>query len=180
VSFTQNLFMLVSTLQRQGASPRRKNAFGTPISTNAVAQVLLVLTYFVMLAMAPSSVGTGWFFPMLLSTRVLLFAPFVLIRPRASTPVEAEGSEPTRVVSRAGQGSGAYFSDPKDLERHESRWTTVLVGTYMAVQVAMGVFVPGQRVEHTLSALHDSPAVSALGYDLLLGIFSVASFRIML
>ena len=163
VSFTQNLFLLTSVLQRD----KEGTSAGKMCPPQVSLQIMVVGAYFALLSTAPSSVGTPWFFPMLLSTRAMLFAPFLLLRTdRLRTEQHSASS---------GQGHTILASlRIRRLLEHESRWALALIAAYFVLQLSSGLFTSTHYSTMAVwSALHDSSAISSLGYDLLIGGFSL-------
>lgn len=161
VSFTQNLFSLFLLL-------RRHDSYGTtrllrPLSSNL--QILLVFTFGAVLGMGSYSVKAGWLFPVLFVTRLLLFSPFLLLQP-AVLPADASARSRFRSLSAVGR-----------LGRHEGKWALGLTIASIAFQLRIGL--SQYSVTEISSALNSSSAVSALGYDVLLGISSLAVYAFM-
>ncbi|EXJ64125.1 hypothetical protein A1O7_00461 [Cladophialophora yegresii CBS 114405] len=161
VSFTQNMFLLAVHLQddKKYAEIRMLDP------PSAAMQVLLVCAYSAVLATAPISIGSGWFIWVLLATRALLSAPFLVLRPRIARPGASFQHQDV-------------FSSANYSLRHEARWALALISGYMAVQLAQGFLALPSSITAVLSVLHDNPAVSTLGYDLLIGTFSLSVSRL--
>ncbi|OCT53539.1 hypothetical protein CLCR_10447 [Cladophialophora carrionii] len=157
VSFTQNMFLLATHLQDDKKHAEMR-ALDPP---SAVMQVLLVCTYFAVLATAPITVGSDWFIWVLLATRALLFAPFLVLRPRIARP---GASIQHQYVS----------SSANHIPRHQAKWALAVISGYMALQLAQGILALPSSITAVLPVLHDNPAVSTLGYDLLIGISSLS------
>jgi len=158
VSFTQNVFLLASLLNSdpvQGAQQTRKRSLNIRPGRKYL-QFAVSLSYLGILAAAPASVGTPLFFSLLFATRFLLFTPYLILRPSAS--------------SEQGQNRPSM--------RLRSDW----VQSPIAVVLAVGAVLQVVQTSRTngllavLSALNDNPAVGALGYDLIVGVLSLALF----
>jgi hypothetical protein len=164
VSLAQNLFLL-GMIFREEEEAEDEEDEDQPIPTAATLypatvslQCAVALTYLGVVAAAPYSVATRYFFPVLFATRILLFAPY-----QAVGPVQQK--------SRSGQ---VHPGRPGSLTK-EYGWffALVLVG---GVLMQLAQTARTSRFAGILAALNCNPAVSALGYDVLIGLASVACF----
>ena len=165
ISFTQNLFMLAVLLKDEAQVKRRKVE-----PAKVSLQILLVLAYFTILSMAPSSVGRPRLFVVLLSTRALLFAPFVVLQPQLSKRMPP--SSPRQ--GAASKSTSSQTSAASYIRQHEARWALALTVGYAMMQLIVGLTMIPSSIKSILFTLHDNPAVSALGYDFLIGMFSLS------
>jgi hypothetical protein len=150
VSFTQNLFLVAILLK-----PKVKR-IGHWQYSGRLLHVVIVVAYLGSLLAAPLSVGKSFFFPVIFAARFLLFAPFALSRPY--------------IARNLTNGSGAV-----DMGGYRAALVTLCIGGFglQVVQAArlLPMIIP-------VAALNDNAAVSALGHDFLLGIFSLIVFNI--
>ncbi|KAJ9607150.1 hypothetical protein H2200_008222 [Cladophialophora chaetospira] len=161
VSFTQNVFCLALLMRRE----KSDTTLRTLNPSSPGLQVLLVTTLVGILRTGPSSVGTASFLPLVLITRALVLAPVLLLRPRNSQ-TEAGVHSQAQSSSRASR-----------LGQHESRWALALTIASIALQIAKGL--SESSITELWTGLNSSPAVSALGYDALIGMVSLGVFMLM-
>ena len=153
VSFAQNLFFLAMLL-KPVANPNEK--FWTP---TPIVQLLPLVAYYVFVLAAPFTAGTGVFITVIAFIRLLLFCPLIL---------------PTIV----GEGGGQSYLTPR-----KASWADAGPFKFIGIcslllwnfQTVVALRDSGLNVGKVLTAINDSPAVSALGYDY---IFSLISFGI--
>ena len=150
VSYTQNLFLIAISLMDLPSSKQLRQAPGL------TRQLAPLLAYMVCLIAMPYCVGTSWFFPVLFLTRFLLFSRMIELRPG----VKPESSEKSASVTPA----FPLFEDYK--------WTIVYfcLGAWVLSVVHLTQAMPFQGA---LAAVNFNSAVSALGYDLLVGLASL-------
>ncbi len=160
ISFTQNLFLLASILHPgDPGSPRQSKERSINIKpVRTYLQLAVSFAYLGTLAAAPASVGTSWFFPLLFTTRFLLFAPYLILRP--SSPLGK------------GQGQRGRAVCPRSDCLRTLLTPIVVVGAVLQV-------VQTSRTNNFLAileALNDNPAVSTLGYDFIIAASSIGLF----
>ena len=150
VSFAQNLFflaMLVSLAAEQDEM--------VWVPKPMLLQVSLAI-YYVFVGLAPYMIGTNAFIGVVIMIRLLLFSPLYL---------------PTIVPS----DSGKEYPEARDTQRI-FRGSFGYVGICSVVlfvsQTLMALREVGFNGSRVLGAIHDSPAISALGYDYLLSLVS--------
>ncbi|KAK5436479.1 hypothetical protein LTR34_002110 [Exophiala xenobiotica] len=166
VSFAQNLFLLRMIFrEEEEMEEEEEEEEEQPIPTAATLypaavslQCAVALTYLGVVAAAPYSVATRYFFPVLFATRILLFAPYQALGP-------VQHKSPSEQVHPRRMGSlmkeyGRFFAP-------------ALVG---GVLMQLAQTARTSSFASTLAALNCNPAVSALGYDVLIGLASVACF----
>ena len=137
-------------------SPNEKIWAPTP-----VIQLLPLAGYFLFLVAAPYAAGTRAFVCVILLIRLLLFAPLIL----------------PSIVS---EGGGMSFLTPR-----KARWVDATPYQFILIcsallwglQSLMVITETGLDLKRIVSSLHDSPAVSALGYDYILGVISIVAWR---
>ncbi|KAK5541679.1 hypothetical protein LTR23_005768 [Exophiala sp. CCFEE 6169] len=156
VSFAQNLFLLRMIFREEEEQPIPTAATLYPAAVSL--QCAVALTYLGVVAAAPYSVATRYFFPVLFATRILLFAPYQALGP-------VQHKSPSEQVHPRRMGSlmkeyGRFFAP-------------ALVG---GVLMQLAQTARTSSFASTLAALNCNPAVSALGYDVLIGLASVACF----
>jgi len=121
----------------------------TPLLQSAIS-----LLYLIALRAAPSNVGGRYFFPVLFGTRILLSAPYLLL-------------QPSRVDSWRVQRT------PSKHLMQAFTWSFATLGVGgLILQTSQTLRTNG--LSGILAALNSNPAVSALGYDFLIGVVSVA------
>ena len=112
--------------------------------------------YYVFVGLAPYVVGTNAFIGVVIMIRLLLLCPLYM---------------PVIVPS----GSGKEYLKARDTQRLFRR-TMGHVGTcsvvLLVVQTFIGFRETGFDISRVLGAIHDSPAISALGYDYVLSLVS--------
>jgi len=156
MSFAQNLFLLGMILREEEEDQPIATATLYPVTMSL--QCAVALTYLGVVAAAPYSVATRYFFPVLFATRILLFAPY-----QALGPVRREyHSEQVQL----GQ-SGSLMKE------YSWFFALVLVG---GVLTQLAQTARTSSLACTLAALNCNPAVSALGYDVFIGMASLACF----
>ena len=150
VSYIQNLFLIATSLMETPKSKPPKQAPGL------TWQLAPLLTYMVCLIAAPHCVGTSWFFPVLFLTRLLLFSRLIDLRPSAKPELSGDSASMTPAFP--------LFEDYK--------WTTVYfcLGAWVLSVIHLTQAMPFLEA---LAAINFNPAVSALGYDLLIGLASL-------
>jgi hypothetical protein len=154
VSFTQNLFLLAVELRKQQSN----FVLEIPKLPNDWIKWLLVYLFFGALSLAPRFAETDNIILVLLATRIILFAPYL-------------NSRPSVIPERSAAGDKAVSSQDR-LLLLAIFGLTFGWATYLVYRCD---YPPGA----IWSALHDSPAVSALGYDFLLGITSLAVIKVL-
>jgi hypothetical protein len=148
VSFTQNLFLLAVELKHQ----RRDFSAKIVEPRSEWRNLLLISLFFGALSIAPRVAATNGILVVLLATRFILFAPYWVSRPGVKA------------------GDMGRFNAPASDFRFLS---LPMFGPILAWAVYL-MFWCGYSLRVIWSALDDSPAVSALGYDFLLGVVSLA------
>ncbi|KAK5052554.1 hypothetical protein LTR84_002419 [Exophiala bonariae] len=148
VSFTQNLFVVATALQVQPSSPSQN--WQAPGSKT---QAIITLAYLASLTAARFSVDIPYFLPNLVVSRLLLFAPFLLLRPA----LQARNPQQTEIVV-------SMWS------KYRHSILALVIGGIVMQIVHTAMILP---VVTPLAAVNDDPATSALSYDFLLGLFSL-------
>ena len=150
VSFAQNLFflaMLVSPAAEEDEMVWVPHPRLLPVS---------LATYYVFVGLAPYLVGMNAFIGAVITLRLLLLCPLYL-------PMILPGN------------SGKEYLKARDTQRIFPK-TIGYVGTCSAVlfvvQTVMTFREVGLNVSRVLEAIHDNPAISALGYDYVLSLVS--------
>jgi hypothetical protein len=158
VSFAQNLFLLRMIFREEKQEDQPIPTAATLYPAAVSLQCAVALTYLGVVAAAPYSVATRYFFPVLFATRILLFAPY-----QALSLVQQESRSEQVHPGRTGSLMKEYgwFFAP------------VLVG---GVLMQLAQTARTSRFAGILAALNCNPAVSALGYDILIGLASIACF----
>lgn len=156
MSFAQNLFLLGMILREEEEDQPIATATLYPVTMSL--QCAVALTYLGVVAAAPYSVATRYFFPVLFATRILLFAPYQALGP-VRRESRSEQVHPGRLGSLM-KGYSWFFA-------------LVLVGGVLTQLAQTG---RTNSLACTLAALNCNPAVSALGYDVLIGMASIACF----
>lgn len=145
ISFAQNLFCTAILLSP--GKPRDD----VLLPSSRISQRLILCLYASSLATAPAITGSAWFFLVLASVRLLLFAPYALMRPKLSS---------TDTVTNGGKSRTLF----------DERWLGTLLG------LSMHVFQTWKAGPLAWRSLSDSPAVAALGYDYLIALGSLAIY----
>ena len=150
VSYTQNLFLIATSLMDTPKSKQPKQAPGL------TWQLAPLLAYMMCLIAAPHCVGTSCFFPVLFLTRFLLFSRMIELRPSAKSD---SSRDPVSVTP-----AFPLFEDYK--------WSIVYfcLGAWVLSVIHLTQAMPFLEA---LAAVNFNPAVSALGYDLLIGLASL-------
>ncbi len=150
VSFAQNLFFIAMLV-----SPAAEKDEMVWVPHPMLLLVSLAI-YYVFVGLAPYMIGTNAFIGVVIIIRLLLFCPLYL---------------PTIVPS----DSGKEYLKARDTQ-HILRRIIAYVGTcsvvLFVVQTAMTSREIGFNISRVLGAIHDSPAISALGYDYVLSLVS--------
>ncbi|KAJ9622543.1 hypothetical protein H2204_011556 [Knufia peltigerae] len=167
VSFTQNLFLFrTSVLGRADSDTDLTPTRLTVHPASAFRQGASTLSYLFVLALAPYSVGTRYFFPVLFATRVLLFAgPYIILRPELGKDQLNPSTTTTTTTTTKYHTVKLY------------RWSCAILAVslgYMSMQTIQTARSSTDGLAAIGNALHDSPAVSALGYDVMIGMVSLA------
>lgn len=113
---------------------------------------MVPLVYLASLTAARFSVDTPWFLPNLIISRGLLFAPFLLLRP---------------IQIRKSQGK-EILDNMRSNYRHS---ILVMLFGGIAMQIAHTTTI--LPVLAPMAAISNDPAISALSYDFLFGVFSL-------
>jgi hypothetical protein len=161
-SFAQNLYVVAvyfqppRTEQSPGANVR--SAQGQTAQAVQAGIVALVVAYFRALRFASQKVGTELFMPTVLATRALLFAPYVLL----ASPLMSRYSLhiPPRYSTMVAALSGVALMVRQVLVYKED-----FGGSSAAI------------LQRLIEAVQGELPVSALGYDFIVGIVSLAAFR---
>lgn len=152
-SFAQNMFCTAISLSPM---PRTRRSVPSP---SRVQQALVVTLLYAALLIAPLSARTSFEIPMLLATRVLLATPYLLLATSTGS-----GKKEDKIGQQQQQG----WYNPLDLS------------LYLILLGCTG-FIPFQTWKagdfaSAVRSLNDSRAVSALGYDYLIGAASFGLF----
>lgn len=137
------------------SNPKQQIWTPTPI-----IQLLPLTAYYIFVLAAPLVAGTGAFLAVVILIRLLLIVPLIL---------------PTIVA----KGDGQSYLTPR-----KAHWTDACPLHFIVVCSALlwtvQSFVALKNTSFGLSrivgALNDNPAVSALGYDFVLGLISIATW----
>lgn len=113
----------------------------------------LSLLYLVTLRQAPSNVRGRYFFPVIGATRLLLFAPYLLLQPSREDSWRVQRTPASSLMRRYTWSFATVVLGGILLQLSQTWRTTGLTGI--------------------LAALNSNPAVSALGYDFLMGLVSL-------
>lgn len=148
VSFAQNLFFL-AILQTPVPMPEEVVWGPSPI-----VQFLPLVAYFGFVFLAPYVAGTRAFVPVIFIIRLLLFCPLVLPTTVPSNIVRTHLNVRDRFI--------AYMGSFKSMG----------VCAVLLFMFQTAVAVSDHGLSGTLSAINDSPAASALGYDYMLCLVS--------
>lgn len=159
VSFTQNLFCLALLLTPTLKAEKKLYA------TNTLLQVASILAYFACVSQAPEAIASPWFFPILFATRILLFAPYLILAPSSQlswrTPL---GRSSARETLHAAYGPA---------------WKMFAASVVM-LQIRQSKFVLDDNhksgVWEGFAIINDQPAVSALAYDYVIAMSSLYVF----
>ena len=120
--------------------------------------------YYVFIGLAPYLVGTNAFIGVVITLRLLLLCPLYL-------PMILPGD------------SGKEYLKARDAQRIFPR-IIGHIGTcsavWFVVQTVMTFREVGSNVSSVLEAIHDSPAISALGYDYVLSLVSAGLWNSMI
>ena len=125
-------------------------------------EVLPLTAYFLCLSQAPTTIGTPWLFPMLFTTRLLLFAPSVVLKPA-----------PYRSWWKPNKCSRRLHND------YQAAWITIIVFATL-LHVRQSLLVVGDNYKNAIwegfRTINDNPAVSALAYDYIIALASLYVF----
>ena len=156
VSFAQNLFFLAMLMKTQ---PKPGNNVWAPFP---ILQVIPLIEYSVLVAIAPYTVGTSYFMTVVASIRVLLFWPFLL----------------ATVLPRQ---LGTYLHSQKIQENNMRIYQTIAILSIaiFCIQTLSTLMYNGFSFGAVLAALNSDPSVSALGYDYILCLVSTGTWYVM-
>ena len=157
VSFAQNLFFLAMLV-----SPAAEQSEMVWVPHPILLLVSLVI-YYVFVGVAPYMIGTNAFIGVVITIRLLLFCPLYL---------------PMIVPS----DSGKEYLKARDTQRIFRRiigYVGICSVVLFVVQTSMTLREIGFNISRVLGAIHDSPAVSALGYDYVLSLVSAGIWNSM-
>lgn len=146
--------------------------YTTPKAASPIAQVAYVLLYAFLVSLAPSLSRSEYLLLIVLAARSLLFMPYV-VRPPANSVQKA-------------QDEGRFdSSDDQDIRK-------LYLPAYVTLALTSGILTAkqilttprsqyggGNDAKRVLGAVNENPAVSALGYDFLLGLAGLAVHNIM-
>lgn len=148
VSFTQNLFLTAILVQ----DSQKLDGNGTWEPAPRTLQFMVVLTYIASLvAASQSGQRPSWLFPVLFSTRILLFAPYLVLQP-------SRGPGTRRALLR---------SLDTTLQGYRQSFAVLFLAGFL-MQAVQTMRLPSKSFPW--STLKDDPAISALGYDFFLSI----------
>ena len=161
VSFTINLFLLAVLLGLEFHQPPATTSWSAPKATN---QVLLVTAYFIALSVAPSMRDTSRLIPTVFLTRLLLFCPYLVLRPKMAPLAN----------SRKGCSdiSGKLYEKDKLWQAYIP---ATLTGAFGCLTLQFRHSMTGTTTtisKQTTLALDNDSAISALGYDLVIAVAS--------
>ena len=165
ISFTINLFFLAVLLTPSESSLRRTSTSWS--APSPMKQILLLGVYLLALSIAPSIKDTPTLIPVVLLTRLLLLCPYLAFRPRA-TP--SSGS-----TNRSSEASRNLHDYGRIGQAYKPAVLTGVIG-YLVLQLqhtAVGSSVALPLSKRVIIAINNDSAVSALGYDHLIGILSL-------
>ena len=154
MSFSQNL-LLVACQLLPAEEPALEHKANAPQKYRLVA-VLVTMAYLQCLITAPSTLGSPNFLPLLFATRLLLLSPLLV----------ALTLERNAHTLKQGQRYGNVMYRTHIV-------TIVLAGWYIIEQ---GASWWPKDVREALDALDLNHAVSALGYDLVIGVVSLGVY----
>lgn len=129
-------------------------------------QVLPLAVFFVTLSIAPLAVESSALIPLVLLARLLLFLPFLSYSPTLIPPAESEQSN---------SGRSKKWNQKAKLWLAFRPTTLTLVSGYVflrLVHTIRGTTMAFPLMREILSTVNNDSAVSALGYDLLIGMAS--------
>ena len=157
VSFAQNLFFLAMLV-----SPAAEKDEMVWVPHPMLLLVSLAI-YYVFVGLAPYMVGTNAFIGVVITIRLLLLCPLYLpiIVPGDSAKEYLEARDTQRIFRR--------------IIGHVGTGSTVL----FVVQTVMTFREVGFNISRFLEAIHDSPAINALGYDYVLSLVSAGLWNSM-
>ena len=158
VSFAQNLFFLAMLV-----SPAAEKDEMVWVPHPMLLLVSLSI-YYVFVGLAPYMIGTNAFIGVVIMIRLLLFCPLYLpmISPSESGKEYLKAGDTQRIFGRIFEYVGTC--------------SVVL----FVVQTVMTFREIGFNISRILGAIHDSPAISALGYDYVLSLVSAGLWNSMI
>ena len=146
-----NLFFLATILNGSTTD----NTKPGPLVSSAISRIPILSAFFVLIMLAPSTVENERFLLVVAFIRLCIFFPFF-----------------------------SAFSASRDSSTEPGGLSRSLNVTFLAVSVALVAFQISEALQETdmsilriLSAVNEYPSVSALGYDYVLGLVSIAAWR---
>ena len=151
MSFSQNLFLVVREVRGGGAAGEKSHEESSSEETGSqFIAVVVSVCYLQCLLVAPETVGSWALFPMLFATRLLLLSPILVVW-----------------MSRRKQHSQKRYG----LVMRTRDIIILVIALWMSME-GWSPWWPGS-IGEAVDALHVNAAVSALGYDLVIGVSSL-------
>lgn len=157
VSFAQNLFFLAMLVS---PAAEKNEMVWMPHPMLLLGSLAI---YYVFVGLAPYTIGTNVFIGMVITIRLLLLCPLYL---------------PTIVL---GDSAKEYLKarDTQRIFRRIVGYVGICSAVLFVVQTVMTLREVGFNISRVLDAIHDSPAISALGYDYVLTLVSAGLWNSM-